>query len=235
MIENKIQNWKYKLLSQAGRITMIKSVLMALPLYVMSFYKIPMKIFKKIQQLIKIFWINQSPNIQKRCLHWDSWETLCYKKQDGGLGIRDLKLVNQVLLAKTGWHILMEPYSLPHQILKAKYFDTKSFCEVVQKGQKDSYVWSSILWGKDLLLKGMGWRVGNGENIKVRGHNRIPSNSNFKPFFNNSSKYPSLSVSQLIDQNSRTWNMELLQDVCHEFIWYCKNYKDQAHEGDIRR
>lgn len=36
----------------------------------------------------------------------------------------------------------------------------------------------SILWGRDLLLRGVGWRVGDGCKIIVFGHKWIPCSSN---------------------------------------------------------
>ena len=48
----KIQSWKCKFLTQAGRETMIKAVLQALPAFVMSVFKIPIGIIQEIEKLI---------------------------------------------------------------------------------------------------------------------------------------------------------------------------------------
>lgn len=40
-VEAKLQEWKAKLLSQVGRVTLTKSVVLAIPLYAMTAYKLP--------------------------------------------------------------------------------------------------------------------------------------------------------------------------------------------------
>jgi len=54
MIENvssRLANWKGKLISMAGRVCLIKSVLSALPLYYMSFYKMPKYVSNKLLKM----------------------------------------------------------------------------------------------------------------------------------------------------------------------------------------
>lgn len=52
-IEKKIDSWKGKLLSIGGRLTLIKSVLSAIPLYWLSIFKMPSKVRKRIEQLVR--------------------------------------------------------------------------------------------------------------------------------------------------------------------------------------
>ena len=51
----KIQGWEGKLLSQAGREVLIKSVIQAIPTYTMGCFKIPMGLRTKIEAMIKKF------------------------------------------------------------------------------------------------------------------------------------------------------------------------------------
>lgn len=115
----KIEQGKPKPLSQAGRLIMIKSVLLALPIYLMSCYKFPKKLNCKLQQLISSFWKIKSPDY--RSLTWDSWSSICQSKDRGGLGFRQLDAFNQALLAKHGRKFLTNPESICAQIMKAKY------------------------------------------------------------------------------------------------------------------
>lgn len=56
-IEGKLSSWKVKLLSRAGRLTLIKSVLNNLPIYYMSMCKMPKAVAQKIVKLQRrFFW-----------------------------------------------------------------------------------------------------------------------------------------------------------------------------------
>ena len=50
----KLASWKSQYLSLGGRLTLVKSVLDALPSYMMSLFPIPKNIVEKINQLSKI-------------------------------------------------------------------------------------------------------------------------------------------------------------------------------------
>lgn len=79
-IDNKITSWKLKPLSQAGRIIMIKSILLSLPICLMACYKFPKNFCSKMHSSICRFWKNQGD--LKYSIQWDSWSTLCKKKKD---------------------------------------------------------------------------------------------------------------------------------------------------------
>lgn len=54
-ISKKLQGWIGNLLSIGGRLTFLNSVLTAMPLYVLSLYKMPAKVIKQIDQVKCIF------------------------------------------------------------------------------------------------------------------------------------------------------------------------------------
>ena len=55
-IWRKLQGWKEKLLSQAGREVLIKAVVQAIPTYSMCFFKLPLGLCHEIEGLIRKFW-----------------------------------------------------------------------------------------------------------------------------------------------------------------------------------
>lgn len=99
--KNRIQNWKFRNLSQVGKVVRMKSVLLAFPTYLMSCYKFSKGLIYKIHKMLQSFWKNQSEENKKQ-VSWDFWKTLCLDKNQGGLVMR-----NQVaLLSKLGWRLV---------------------------------------------------------------------------------------------------------------------------------
>ena len=64
----KLQGWEGKLLSQARREVLIKSVIQAIPTYTMGCFKIPLGLCHDIEAMIKKFWWGQRDD--RREVHW---------------------------------------------------------------------------------------------------------------------------------------------------------------------
>ncbi|KAI5335462.1 hypothetical protein L3X38_025595 [Prunus dulcis] len=143
-----------------------------------------------------------------RGIHWTKWETICVSKQIGGLGFRDLEAFNHALLAKQSWRLFFKCNSLAARVFKALYFPHCNFLEA-RLGYRPSRIWSSLIWGNDLLKAGLRWRVGNGEDIYVYQDRWVPLPINFKiistPQFDISMK-----VCELFNAAGQ-WDEELLK------------------------
>lgn len=68
---------------------------------------------------------------------------MCSSKRLDGMGFYDLHCFNLAMLAKQGWHLMMEPNTLFAKIFKAKYFCKRNFLEA-SLGWSPSYIWRSI-------------------------------------------------------------------------------------------
>ena len=55
-IKRRLESWKNKLLSPAGKEVMLKVVTMAMPTYVMSCFKLPRKLLKDINSAMANYW-----------------------------------------------------------------------------------------------------------------------------------------------------------------------------------
>lgn len=77
-----------------------------------------------------------------------------------------LGLFNQAMLAKIGWYIIHHPHNLGPALLKVKYFHVTCFLDTL-KGKRPLYLWSSILWERQLLWANLGWMLGDGHRISV--------------------------------------------------------------------
>lgn len=105
---------------------MMKSVLLALPTYLMSCYKFHKGYIPQLHKAIQAFWINPSIDRGNK-ISWDKWEVLCLPREKGGLGMKNLVAFNQALLAKSGWKLLFQIDTLCAKILKDKYYPSSDF------------------------------------------------------------------------------------------------------------
>ena len=81
-VGKKIAGWKGKLISCAGRETLIKAVAQATPTYSISCFKLPDSLCKELKALISRFWWGQKKDERK--LPWIAWDKLRRPKTDGG-------------------------------------------------------------------------------------------------------------------------------------------------------
>jgi hypothetical protein len=80
------------------------------------------------------------------------WPKICKHKKKGGLGIKDIKLLNISLLCKWWWKLENEQ-RLWQEIVRHKYIKTKSVCTVKHR-QTDSPIWSDLLKIQKVYLQG---------------------------------------------------------------------------------
>lgn len=210
MVSSRISGWFARTLSLDGKEILLKAVALAMHVYAMSVFKIPKATCSALSGAMADFWWNSVE--EKRKIHWISWEKLCLAKENGGLGFMDIECFNQTLLAKQGWTFLQNPNCLCAQFLKSRYFLLGDFLQVVP-GTRPSFAWKSILWGRDLLVKGMSKMIGDGRSIRVwcdpwltEGFLRIPLMKNILIDIE-------LRVSQLIGHSTGLWIKELLEEI----------------------
>ena len=84
-IQNRLASWKAKILSRAGRLTLIKSVLNSLPIYYMSLFKMPKDIALKIVKLQRRFFWGGSTGEKMGC-PWIKWSDIEVPKNWEALG-----------------------------------------------------------------------------------------------------------------------------------------------------
>lgn len=120
---------------------MIKSVVQAIPTYVMGCFRLPKLFLSKLTSLCAKFWWGSSEGKQK--IHWMKWDKVCQPKEMGGLNFRDFEGFNQALLAKQTWRVFSNPQSKLARILKSRYYPNSSLIQAEAKGSF-SYFWKSL-------------------------------------------------------------------------------------------
>lgn len=99
-------------MSQGGREVLIKVVVLVIPTYAMSYFKLPVSFCSYLENMIARFWYGQKGNERK--IHWINWGQMCESKFKGELGFRDLRTFNIAILAKQGCQILQEECTMLH-------------------------------------------------------------------------------------------------------------------------
>ncbi|GJS40008.1 RNA-directed DNA polymerase, eukaryota, partial [Tanacetum coccineum] len=165
-IKARLSKWKSKTLSVGGRVTLLKSVLGAVPLYTMSLYKAPKGVLHEMESLRSNFFKGVNQNDIK--ISWVAWDKVLASKKQGGLGISSMFALNRGLILKWVWRFLSQDGSIWSRVIKSiygPYIDS----------HVDSFPsnWCSILREvKVLSAKGFDFfshckkKVGNGRNSR---------------------------------------------------------------------
>jgi hypothetical protein len=170
--------WGENFLFSGGKEILIKSVLQAIPVYVMGLFKLPDSVCEDLTRISRNFWWGAEN--RKRKTHWKSWDCLTKPKNQGGLGFRDFKLFNQALLSRQAWRLIDNPDSLCARVLKAKYYPNGSLVDTSFSGCA-SPCWKAIEFGLALLKEGIIWRVGNGKSIRIWRDPWLPRDFSRRP------------------------------------------------------
>uniref|UniRef100_A0A8I6XZE3 Reverse transcriptase domain-containing protein n=1 Tax=Hordeum vulgare subsp. vulgare TaxID=112509 RepID=A0A8I6XZE3_HORVV len=96
--EKKLSCWKGKLLSYGGRLILINSVLTSMPMFLLSFFEVPVGVRRRLDfYRSRFFWQADGDKTKYRLARWD---IICRPKDQGGLGIENLEVKNRCLLSK---------------------------------------------------------------------------------------------------------------------------------------
>lgn len=88
-IRDILSPWKGQNLSMDDHLILLKSTLTSLPVYFLSLFKVPSCMILKIESLFKsILWGGSE---EARKIHLFHWNKVCLPKQNGGLGVRNVK------------------------------------------------------------------------------------------------------------------------------------------------
>ncbi|KAK2388665.1 Ribonuclease H superfamily protein [Trifolium repens] len=189
---------------------MIKSVLQAIPSYVMSVYLLPDTTIKEIERLMNSFWWGGGTHNQG--IRWLAWDRMAYPKALGGMGFRDLHSFNLAMIAKQGWNIMTKPNTLVAKIYKARYFPNSSLFEA-QLGHNPSYAWRGIWKARHILINGCRWIIGNGANIKVMSDPWLREGDGAWVKSPQKQGAHSINVIDLMLPNEKKWDKEKIESL----------------------
>jgi ribonuclease HI len=211
-VKLKLSSWKASLLSMAGRVQLIKSVIQSMLIYSITLYSWPVSLIKEVEKHFRNFiW---SGDTEKRKLVTVSWKKLCKPFSQGGLGLRSLSTMNKAANLKLCWSLLNS------QCAWAKLLKDR-----VLRGKKpiqyriSSSIWSSVKEEFSVITDNAIWLLGNGEDINFWNDNWC--GTTLVDFFNIPSQIGqnlSSSVSDYIVDGSWSFPPQLLQNYNFSII-----------------
>jgi hypothetical protein len=99
-------------------------------------------------------------------ISWINWDTVCLRKEFGGLGVRQLGEFNLSLLGKWCWRMLVDRGGFWYRVLAARYGEEAGRLEV--GGRSVSYWWREVArirdgggsdgagWFQEIVLRKVG-------------------------------------------------------------------------------
>ncbi|XP_019190614.1 PREDICTED: uncharacterized protein LOC109185072 [Ipomoea nil] len=165
-VRQRIGSWNKKLLSQAGKEVLLKSVAQSMPTFSMSVFLLPMNTCTAIERAMNRYWWRSKDD---QGIHWKAWDKLCIPNKYGGLGFKELHAFNLAMLGKQAWRLLTKPESLVSRIYKARYYPKGTFFDACI-GNNPSYCWRSIMAAHELICGGVRRRIGNGKGTLIWDH-----------------------------------------------------------------
>ena len=213
-IKQKAHGWKTRFLSGAGKLVLLKTVLAAMPSYVMSCFKLPLSLCKQIQLVLTRFWWDLKPEHKRLC--WVAWDKLTQPKSVGGLDFRDIEHFNDALLAKLTWRLLKNPSSLLGQMILGNYCRSISLFDFPTSGAI-SHGWRGILAGREVLKLGVGWAIGNGRVINLWSEKWLSTSEVKRLIGPPSFEEQDLTVRDLLYPDSSEWNLEAVRSCLPQY------------------
>ena len=164
-VRRRLALWKRQYISKGGRITLIKSTMVSMPVYQMSFFRMPKSVSRRLEKLQRDFLWGGGNLVWKA--HLVNWEAVCVDKEKGGFGIRKLTLLNKALLGKWIWRFACAKEDLWKQVLMVKY-GQEDFGWRTKKafGAFGVGVWKEILKEVGWCWEKMAFKVGKGTKIR---------------------------------------------------------------------
>jgi hypothetical protein len=158
----KFSTLKANKLNHAGQLKYIKSVLSSIPIYYMSTVLFSKAFIEKINSITRRFWwAGVQEENQTNPIAYRSWDDICKPIEHGGLGTKDMELVNQSRIIHCAWNIATNKNPLLSAILKAKYHPSASFWNAPNSGPRSMF-WSSVLQVRHHLNSNAIYQIHNG-------------------------------------------------------------------------
>ncbi|CAJ2657082.1 unnamed protein product [Trifolium pratense] len=157
-IKAKLAAWKASLLSIAGRVQIVKSIIHGMLIYSFMIYAWLISLLKDVDRWIRNFiW---SGNVDQRKLVTDAWDKVCTPTNEGGLGLRSLRHINEATNLKLCWE-LFTSFNHWASLLRARVMRSYGIIDY----HISSSIWSGIKHHIPNVTDNTCWQLGKGDQI----------------------------------------------------------------------
>ncbi|XP_038972041.1 uncharacterized protein LOC120104629 [Phoenix dactylifera] len=163
-VQSRLEGWRASSLSMMGRLTLVRSVLCSMPVYIMAHTVVPKTVLVGIERLMRSFlWGSLG---RGHGVHLVAWERVCSPLSEGGLGVQSLLARREALLARRAVQLVLEPHGLWSQVMTARY-GPAGLVGQVMGSRRRSFMWREIGRYLPMAQAHSRWLTGDGRSIDV--------------------------------------------------------------------
>ena len=152
-LKSSIQGWMGRYLTYAGRLELLRSVLFGKVQFWLNIFPVPAIVLKQIISICRNFlWTGDACRGSSAIV---AWKTVCFPKNEGGLGLYDLYARNRSFLSKQLWHIHLKTDSVWIRWIHHFYLSSGSIWSV-QVHHSSSPLWKAITTVRDVISQHCG-------------------------------------------------------------------------------
>ncbi|KAL2226578.1 UNVERIFIED_CONTAM: putative ribonuclease H protein [Sesamum indicum] len=162
-IDKRIVGWEGMTLSYAGRVQIIKSVLMSLSFYWASAFILPKRVTNEIEKRLRNFlWKGPTNSGYAKV----AWKKLCRPVDEGGLGFKDINTLNRALMTKKLYEIIQcDRTSIWVEWLYHDRLRDTSIWTIRDRG--GSWSWRKLLRLRIFLRPMVDYQIGDGRKFHL--------------------------------------------------------------------
>lgn len=141
-MQDMVKKWTFKSLNLASRLVLTKVVLQAIPKFMLLVLPMSKGVLQKFSTIQRDFVWGKEETRKKWALV--SWEKICKPKNQGGLRLDDLEILNRALGTKLWWQWVKDPKAQWATIWKEKYASSLYYFELIKMpgNMKGSPIWN---------------------------------------------------------------------------------------------
>ncbi|KAL0292186.1 UNVERIFIED_CONTAM: hypothetical protein Sradi_6999100 [Sesamum radiatum] len=162
-IEARIRGWDGIVLSFAGRVQLIKSVLSALQVYWAMAFILPKHVIKEIEKRLRNFlWKGSIETGYAKV----SWKQVCRPVNEGGLGIRDIHALNKSLMSRHLWRLIAQERS-SIWVNWIFHYRLQHYSVWTISTRSGTWGWRKLIRLRDSLRPCITYRIGDGTSFSL--------------------------------------------------------------------